>query len=56
MRFPKASVIRYQLHRLFVTAMLAVAALALLGKVARAEAPGHEPQARASLVSPATLG
>jgi len=39
-RFPKASYIRDQLHRLFVTAMLALAALALLGKAAHAQACG----------------
>ena len=32
-----ARTIRYQLHRLFVTALLAVAALALLGKAAHAQ-------------------
>jgi hypothetical protein len=36
-RFPNASTIRYQLHRIFVTAMLAVAVLALLGKAAHAQ-------------------
>jgi hypothetical protein len=43
-RFPDASVIRYQLHRLFVTAMLAVAALALLAEVARAQTFCGEPE------------
>ena len=36
-RFPRASYLRDQLHRLFVTAMLALAALALLGKAAHAQ-------------------
>lgn len=36
-RFPNASTIRYQLHRIFVTALLAVAVLALLGKAAHAQ-------------------
>jgi hypothetical protein len=36
-RFPNASTIRYQLHRIFVTAMLAIAVLALLGKAAHAQ-------------------
>ena len=40
-RFPNASTIRHQLHRIFVTAMLAVAVLALLGKAAHAEACGN---------------
>jgi hypothetical protein len=39
-RFPSATTIRYQLHRLFVTALLAIAAVALLGKAAHAQACG----------------
>ena len=36
-RFPSASTLRYQLHRVFVTTLLAIAALALLGKAAHAQ-------------------
>lgn len=36
-RFARWSRLRDQLHRLFVTAMLALAALALLGKAAHAQ-------------------
>ena len=36
-----APYIRHQLHRLFVASMLAVAALALLGKAAHAQAETH---------------
>jgi hypothetical protein len=43
-RFPNASTIRYQLHRIFVTAMLAVAVLALLGKAAHAQCRDIEAQ------------
>jgi hypothetical protein len=48
-RLPSASTIRYQLHRLFVTVLLAVAALALLGKAAHAQEScggvGDQPEA-----------
>ena len=40
-RFANASHIRHQLHRIFVTAMLAVAVLALLSKAAHAQACGN---------------
>jgi len=36
-RFANPRYVRYQLHRLFVTALLAVAALALIGKAAHAQ-------------------
>lgn len=39
-RFPKAPYVLDRLHRLFVTAMLALAALALLGKAAHAQPCG----------------
>lgn len=45
-RFPKASYIRDQLHRVFVTAMLALAALALLGKAAHAQPCSDPDEAR----------
>jgi hypothetical protein len=48
-----ARTIRYQLHRLFVTTMLALAALALLGKVAHARACDPPP---ACLVELSSLG
>jgi len=40
-RFPNTSTIRYQLQRVFVAAMLAVAVLALLGKAAHAQPCGE---------------
>ena len=44
-----ARTLRYQLHRLFVTTMLAIAALALLGKVAHAGSPAVQPGVPAAL-------
>jgi hypothetical protein len=47
-----ARTIRHQLHRLFVTTMLALAALSLLGKVAHAQSDTlcGEPEAQAELL------